>query len=346
MKLNYKIKRFLNKIYHKKKVTEQNINNIQNLQIVENEYDNEEEKKRKKSEIIKVSDELRKFLNSNLLYSPVLSREIRKYDIQDIITLINNKNESRTNEIKISAEIVDEFISIIEKEIEEQELCKAKDKSLEVYKKEQEKFSLGELEIDISNKNFKVKEFVDKHKKISYILKLKISSIKDIDEGELEFLSSRYGIIYNYSGEEYHLDEIIKINNKLKEFIPENIKYNLENAQSILNNIFENFELYTPKAYVMKEKSVKLVNGENLNLPNFKVLENATYYSQFENIFNNQKASEKGYRKICRETLKIAGFNVIDNIESFTDTIKKYDLIISDQKYRIDVDADGIRLVC
>ena len=335
MDLIYILKRLLNKIYYKQKARKKDeITKIETLQIT-GDLSEENTEEREKSNIIEVSDELKKYLNSRLLYAEKNSREIREYDIKEIIDLISEKNKTRTNEIKIDAQIADEFVSILEDEIEK------KSEFLE-----QEKFALGELEVDISNKEFKIEEFVNKHKNISYILKLKISSLKDLAQSEMEFLNTRYGIVYDYSGEEYHLDELIEVNNKLSKFIPEkNVECSLETAQEILDNVFKNFELYVPKEYIMKDKTVKLVNGEKLNLPNFKVVENAEYYSKLENIFNNQKASEKGYRKVCREALKIAGFDVIANIESFTNTIKKYDVIISDQKYRIDIDEDGIRLV-
>lgn len=175
-------------------------------------------------------------------------------------------------------------------------------------------------------------------------MNLKISSLKDLNSDEFDFLNSRYGITYKYSDEDYHLDDLIKTINKFKEFIPSNIQINLEGAQSILNYIFSQFELYVPKEYVEKRKTVKLKSGEEIGLPNFKVVENTNYYTEVENIFKEKTATEKGFRKICREVLKLAGFYIIDNIESFTNTIKKYDLIIDDIKYQIVVNRNGIIL--
>lgn len=324
MKIIYKVKIFFKKLKFNKKRLEKMVKSFP-LEMIEETLELPID--RTSSEIVNVSEKLKKFLNAHILYEENILREIRKCDIQEIIELIRKRNQTRTNILRIEADVADEFISIIEQEANE------------------EKFVLGELEIDISNKQFKIKEFVDKHNKITYILKLKICSIDDLKNEDFNFLSSRYGIMYIYAEEEYHLDELLKIIDKLKEFIPENNKTDLKSAQNILDTICNRFELYKPKEYVMKQKSVKLINGENLNLPNFKVLENTSYYSSIRNVFIEEKASEKGFRRICIETLKLANFNVINNIESFTNTIKKPDLIIDDIKYQIVVNADSIELV-
>ena len=210
MDLIYRVKRLLNQIYYKQKARKKDeITKIETLQIT-GDLSEENTEEREKSNIIEVSDELKKYLNSRLLYAEKNSREIREYDIKEIIDLISEKNKTRTNEIKIDAQIADEFVSILEDEIEK------KSEFLE-----QEKFALGELEVDISNKEFKIEEFVNKHKNISYILKLKISSLKDLAQSEMEFLNTRYGIVYDYSGEEYHLDELIEVNKKKSKIIPE-----------------------------------------------------------------------------------------------------------------------------
>ena len=84
------------------------IENNTDLELVSIEDKQDEELAlREVSEIINVSNELKEFLNLQLLYIPEASREIRKYDIEEIIDLINRKNEIRTNEIKIKSEIVD-----------------------------------------------------------------------------------------------------------------------------------------------------------------------------------------------------------------------------------------------
>ena len=113
---------------HRKNNSE--IENDTNIELVsEGDKKDKETALREESEIVNVSKELKEFLNSQLLYIPDVSREIRKYDIEEIIDLINGKNEIRTNEIKIKSEIVDEFLAIIGNTVEDG-------------------FSLGELEIE------------------------------------------------------------------------------------------------------------------------------------------------------------------------------------------------------
>lgn len=295
------------------------------LELIPEDIRSKENALREKTEVITVSNELKEFLNFQLLYIPEKLREIRKYDIEEIIDSINKKNEIRTNEIKIKSEIVDEFMTIIENIVEEG-------------------FSLGELEIEIVSKEFKIKEFVNKHKKLSYILRVKINSLRDFNEDELDFLSSRYGIMYNYFGNEYHLDEILEMYKNVKGIVPREVKYNLDGAQKILEDIFKRFELYIPKQYEIGQKTLKLANGKTIETPNLKVVEDSMYYSKIENIFNVEKANKNGFRRICKESLKIAGFDVQDTLESFSDTIKKNDVIIDDIKYSIIVEEDGIHL--
>lgn len=295
------------------------------LELIPEDIRSKENALREKTEVITVSNELKEFLNFQLLYIPEKLREIRKYDIEEIIDSINKKNEIRTNEIKIKSEIVDEFMTIIENIVEEG-------------------FSLGELEIEIVSKEFKIKEFVNKHKKLSYILRVKINSLRDFNEDELDFLSSRYGIMYNYFGNEYHLDEILEMYKNVKGIVPREVKYNLDGAQKILEDIFKRFELYIPKQYEIGQKTLKLANGKTIETPNLKVVEDSMYYSKIENIFNVEKANKNGFRRICKETLKIAGFDVQDTLESFSDTIKKNDVIIDDIKYSIIVEEEGIHL--
>ena len=150
--------------------------------------------------------------------------------------------------------------------------------------------------------------------------------------------------MYNYFGDEYYLDEIIEMYNNMRELVPKHVEYNLEGAQKILDDVFKRFELYTPKQYEIGQNSIKLSNGGTIETPNFKVVEDSSYYSKIDNIFNVEKANKKGYKRISKEALTFAGFDVQDTIESFTDTIKKNDVIIDNIKYRIVVEEDGIHL--
>lgn len=302
---------------------------IQEVEILQDKTENEgliDIANREKFEIINVSEKLKKYINKYILYEKNINREIRKCDIKEIINLIKKRNEVRVNTLRINADIADELFVILENNLEEN-------------------MSLGEVEIDISNKGFKIKKFIESHNKISCILKFKILSLEDLRTEEFDFLHSRYGIIYIYANEEYYLDELLETIQKLEKFIPKENKNDLETAKKILKIISNTFELYEPKSYEMKKKSVFLVNGETLKLPNFKVVENTSNYSSIRNIFSSRKANEIGLKRICKETLKLAKFNVIETIESFTNTIKRYDLVIDNIKYRIEIKSNKIELV-
>lgn len=272
---------------------------------------------KKKSGIINISEELKEFLNTTILYRDVLE-EIDRNDIKEIFDVINKKNETRTNIIRIKSTIVDEFFKIINENIEGKE------------------FILGEIEIDICNQNFNIQDFVKKYNKILYNLKLKINSIEDLEKEDPEFLSSRYGIIYVFCEEEYHYEELQKIVNRLKEFIPNEFDKNFEGATQILNNIHNKFELYQMTEYAISENRI--------HISNLKFIADNGYYSKLENIFKENKGTVNGMRKLCREVLRTAGFDILNVIESISNTIKKYDINIDNKKYQIIVEKDRIWL--
>lgn len=69
MDLIYRVKRLLNQIYYKQKARKKDeITKIETLQIT-GDLSEENTEEREKSNIIEVSDELKKYLNSRLLYA-------------------------------------------------------------------------------------------------------------------------------------------------------------------------------------------------------------------------------------------------------------------------------------
>ena len=284
-----------------------------NNKLIENHLDSIN----KCNECIEITKELKEFLNSKILYNDSIDSTIKKQDISEMIYMINKKNETRTNTIRIPSSIADEFLSLIEKYTQNEN-------------------SLGELEINISNQSFEIEKFVKNHKNLSYNLKLKIDSLEDIKNDNSEFLRSRYGIIYNYANEDYHYEDLLNIVNKMQELLPENDENTLESARKILNSIYQQFELYEGKEYKIRK--------EKINISNLKFVDDSGYYSKLVNIFKDRKANKLGMKRLCRETLRIAGFNVINNIESFSNTINKHDVIIESKKYQIIIDSDKILL--
>lgn len=270
-----------------------------------------------KTENIKISEELKRFLNSNILYKDSVDEAVNEKDITEIIDIINKKNEVRTNSIRIQSNIVDEFLDIIEKFTPKE-------------------FVLGELEVDICNKSFEIEKFVKSHKNILYNLKLKINSIDDIKNDNPEFLNSRYGIVYNYANEDYHYEDLLNIVNKIHELLPENYENTLESAKKILNYIFQQFELFESPEYKIGE--------EKIHISNLKFVDDNGYYSKLMNIFKERKSNKQGLQRLCREVLKVAGYNIINNIESVSNTIKKHDVIIENRRYQIIIDSNKIRL--
>ncbi len=321
-------------IIHRKNIQKIDIKVIQQKVLEDNKMERKQmrlrEKKRKTTHPVEVSEELKKFLNIHLLYQQSVTETIREADIEEILDNIKNKNEIRTNEIEIPSNIVYEFMNIIKNGLKERNL------------------ELGILKIDISNRDFSIRNFVETYEDIAYTLKLKIASIKDIKSEEIGFLDSKYGIIYEFAEEEYHIDELFDIIKKLKSFIPfeenEN-KHDLQRARVIANKIFEQIELYVPMEYVIESQTVTLKNGEKIVTPKFRFLENTKQYASLKNIIINKKADYIGMKTFCRECLRIDGFHMIEHIISFREDNLSTEFVIDDIKYAITVKKDGIDFV-
>lgn len=267
--------------------------------------------------IISVSDDLRKFINNEFLYREDLYY-ITEYDLKSVFDKIMCKNLIRVNSIRIDANLINELFDLISAHCDTE-------------------FNFGELEIDITNSNFNIKDFVNKYKNILYSLKIVLNSIENLNGNDMEFLAGKYGITYIYCNEEYHFDEIIKILN----YIEDNFRINTENidlesANLILEKVSQKIKLYKPE-----EKKVDTKKPVEYFI---KILEDDKFYTQLINIVKENIASQNGITKICKEALKLNGFKVIDNVESINSFIIRPDLIIDNEEYYIIVEDEKLNL--
>lgn len=282
--------------------------------------------------LIEVSMPLRRYLNEQLLCKEQEMDEIYEQDIENMLNRFERINQVRTNHIFISAETAVEFLNLIKEEVKKRKL------------------DLGLIEIDIAYKDFSIKNFVEQAKDVSYTLKVDISSLADIKQEEIKFLESRYGIIYNYADDEYHIDELFDTIKKLKELVHKNEKKigttekNVERANRIADTIFKEFNLCIPSEYRLDKKEITLRNGQSLKIPNFRVLEDTRRYAIIMNIFSKGVADFVGMRKVCKECLRNDGFEMIERIATISNTVAP-ELIIEGIEYGIEVTADGINIV-
>lgn len=286
----------------------------------------------KVTQSIEVSDELRTYLNTKLLLKEKLTDPIYEEDIDGLIKKFQKINKERTNEIAISANIVDEFINLIKNKLKEK------------------KVDLGILEIDIRNTKFAIKEFVERTKDLSYSLRFKINSLSDINMEERDFLESRYGITYIYTNNKYHIDELYSIMTKMKTLLADNEasitirEKNAQRAQQIANIVFKNIKLYVPGEYRLEEKEIMLRNGEILPLPNFRVLEDTSRFAKLTNVFNQKIADYNGMRKLCKECLRLDGYDVLERNSVIGDFINS-EVVIDEIDYGIEITKDGIKII-
>ena len=293
---------------------------------------NEKIEEKLEPKLVSVTQKLRDYLNMQLLFKEKRADPIYEEDIDKMLERFITINEVRPNKIAISCEIATEFIELIRDKVKEK------------------KVDLGILIVDIGGKDFSIRDFVNKAKDISYILKFKIHSIKDLKKEELEFLNSRYGIIYQYADNDYHIDELFNVTAKMKELIQnneENINVkekNLERASAIANLVFKSFKLYVPGEYVHPQKEVILRNGERLPLPNFRVLEDTSDLADLSNIFLKNTADYKGMRKLCKECLRNDGYQMIERVASIGNTVG-IEMMIDNQEYGIKVTTEGMYIV-
>lgn len=281
---------------------------------------------------LNVSDNLKKYLNLQILFKEKGNFEITDKDVDKVLEKFKRINKERTNQILIPADISMEFIDLIKE------------------KAQKRKIDLGIIEIDIMDKDFSIKGFVENAKNLSYSLRLKIKSIKDIKNEERDFLESRYGIIYVYSGNYYHIDELYSITTKIKSLLSENEETisvrekNQKRAQNIADVVFKNIKLYVPSEYRLEEKEILLRNGEILPLPNFRVLEDTSHFANLINIFVEKTADFKGMRRLCKECLRIDGYEMIERVSEIGNMVGT-EFVIDNKEYGIDVTTKGIKIV-
>lgn len=281
-------------------------------------------------QVLEVSEELKKYLNLKMLFKEKGNIDITDKDVDKVIERIQKINQGRTNKMLISANFATEFIDLLKEKVKKQNV------------------DLGIIEIDIADKNFSIKNFVENAKDISYSLCLRIKSIDDLKEDEKSFLESRYGITYIYAGNQYHIDELYSVIRKMKSLILENeIKgeeKDVKRAQSIADTIFKQFKLYVPSEYRPEEKEIILRNGERLPLPNFRVLEDTSHFADLTNIFEKKIADFTGMRKLCKECLRVDGYEMVERV-SVVGNMVGTEFIVNNQEFGIDVTKEGIKIV-
>ncbi len=303
--------------------------NSREQEIINEEQDSIVEKRK---EITTISKKLRTYLFTQVLLKDKITDPIYEEDIDKMLEKIEDINKVRTNKFVISGEIATEFIDLIKE--------KAKAKKIE----------LGLIIVDIGKLDFSIKKFVENAKGLSFMLKFRIISINDLKEDELGFLKNRYGILYEYADNDYHIDELFELVSNMKMLIQKNedkIKVkekNLARAKAIANIVFQEFNLYVPKEIRVAKQEIEIKDGEKIVIPNIRIWENTLEYANLGNIFSSKTADYVGMRKLCKECLRNDGYQMIERSFTINNDVVK-ELNIDNQKYGIEVTRTGMDIV-
>lgn len=283
-------------------------------------------------QLIYASDELREFFTMNLLFKKTIHEPIYEKEIDEMLEKIIARNEFTTSEITIPGDVALEFIKIIKDKVKQKEM------------------NLGILTIDIKNKKFSVKKFMEKTEDVLYTLKLRIASINDLKKREFKFLKSHPEIIYEYAGDNYNLEQLFEMVEKIKNFIKENeenfsfSQKNYLRANSIAETVFKNIELYIPKEYGKTEIEITYDDGKKERKTIFKNMEDTSYYANLSNIFVENKADYLGMRKFCKECLRNDGYEMVERVSTLGNMVGT-ELIIDGIAYGIKITPEEMRII-
>lgn len=284
------------------------------------EKQEEEEKKRQQEEgLIVIDEKVLKYINNTGILGQVdENRKITKKDIERL----NIRNKEEDIDLKIPSEYGEEFLKI----------------------NEETNVDLRKLSIDIGkgDYNFNIEEFL-KRRNNSSLVELQIETPSSIESQPQEYLSTRYGITYNFDNEQYHYDEIKGFEKELNKMNSnfKNEQKNLDTVKNMYRYIRENIEWKEQK--ILDRQAVKTLSGEQVATVELK--ENMIPYRKLEYILKNHSTDYFGMRNLMYHMLLSLGYNAdieFENIEfdlpNKTKKSSNIDIEIGDNKYSLDLD--------
>lgn len=280
----------------------------------------EEENSRLENEgQIEVNEEFLKHLNHSGIFGQV--EESRKITVKDIERL-NNRSKVDDIDLSIPSEYAEEFLKI----------------------NGISKIDLRKLSIDIGkgDLNFNIEKFLE-IKNNSGLIELEIETPNSIDNQPQDFLSSRYGITYEFENEQYRYDDIKKLKEELNKMTSsfKNEDKKIDTVKEIYKYIRDNVSWKDQK--ILDVQAVKTISGQQIASVELK--ENMTPYRKLEYILKNHSTDNFGMRNLMYHMLLNLGYDA--NIEmkdvefGMPNQVKKssnIDLEVNDKKYALDLD--------
>lgn len=280
----------------------------------------EEEKSRLENEgQIEVDEEFLKHLNHSGIFGQV--EENRKITVKDIERL-NNRSKVDDIDLSIPSEYAAEFLKI----------------------NGISKIDLRKLSIDIGkgDSNFNIEKFLEE-KNNSSLIELEIETPSSIDNQPQNYLSSRYGITYEFENEQYRYDDIKKFKDELNKMTTsfKNEDKKIDTVKEIYKYIRDNINWKEQK--LLDVQAVKTLSGQQI--ASVEIKENMTPYRKLEYILKNHSTDNFGMRNLMYHMLLNLGYEA--NIEmkdvefGMPNQVKKssnIDIEVNDKKYSLDLD--------
>lgn len=280
----------------------------------------EEEKSRLENEgQIEVDEEFLKHLNHSGIFGQV--EENRKITVKDIERL-NNRSKVDDIDLSIPSEYAAEFLKI----------------------NDISKIDLRKLSIDIGkgDSNFNIEKFLEE-KNNSSLIELEIETPSSIDNQPQNYLSSRYGITYEFENEQYRYDDIKKFKDELNKMTTsfKNEDKKIDTVKEIYKYIRDNINWKEQK--LLDVQAVKTLSGQQI--ASVEIKENMTPYRKLEYILKNHSTDNFGMRNLMYHMLLNLGYEA--NIEmkdvefGMPNQVKKssnIDIEVNDKKYSLDLD--------
>lgn len=193
-------------------------------------------------------------------------------------------------------------------------------------------------------------------------LTLKLDSPKlDFPKKDLDLLNSRYGITYDIYGENYHIDEVMKMEKEIKKLIPE-LPENadeFEKIRLIYGKIKENIEVVDRKLIQADFSKTKFLTstGEVVSGGTMSYFETEKpSLRNVDTILKDKKANELGMTLLLNATLASADFDVklqddtkmtglLESNSYLVENTKKNEVKVNNELYNIKMGSDGLEFI-
>lgn len=225
------------------------------------------------------------------------------------------------------------------------------------------KLGIDNLKIDLKKeKEFNVEEFLNKRNRgngqLSFIVDTPFFNFSDKD---IELLKSRYGITYDIYNENYHIDDVLKMQEQISKLIPEFSEETneLEKVHAIYEQLSKNIE-FIPDKYILKNMNgirIKTSSGQIVPLGSFIDMEHQPQeLNKLPNILKDKKANDYGMNILLNAALEKTGLNpklesgiefvTFPNVDqSVSRNIVYSEIKIDDNFYKVRAPSSGLNIV-